>query len=60
MEHLLHLSPSDLVCKLSGLLASFVSKDFKYAVSRLKYEPFGSDFEVDMTNHSLDIDQVSF
>jgi len=45
--------------KLLGIFRSIVSKDYQYATSKLKYEEFGGDFDVDLTNHSLDIHKVS-
>lgn len=45
--------------KLLGIFRSLVSKDYHYATSKLKYEQFGGDYDVDLTNHSLDICKVS-
>ena len=58
LEQLVVLS-QEIAEKLISILSSLVSKDFHYSTSKLKYEEFGADYDVDFTNHSLNIDKVN-
>ena len=58
LEELIVLS-EEIAGKLVSIFSSLVSKDFHYSTSKLKYEAFGGDYDVDFTNHSLNIDKVT-
>lgn len=57
LEQLVVLS-EDIAEKLISIFSSLGSKDFHYSTSKLKYEAFGRDYDVDYTNHSLNVDKV--
>ena len=58
LEQLVLLS-EDIAEKLISIFSSLGSKDWHYSTSKLKYEAFGRDYDVDFTNHSLNVDKVT-